>query len=273
MKAGQPSKEKIEALQTKVLNYYYKEGRDLPWRKTTDKYHILVSEVMSQQTQISRVITKYNEWFEKYPTIKELSESSLNDVLEMWNGLGYNSRAKRLRDLAIEVQTKYNGIIPSDYSTLLSLPGIGPYTANAVLIFSENQNRATVDANIRRIFIKEFELDEAINDKELYALATLCLPKDKSRDWHNALMDYGSKIMTSNKTGIGAKTKQSKFKGSSRYYRAEILRQIRKNDGKLSLDECTSIIKQTNYNINDILNGLAKDGLIKKVDNYVYLED
>ncbi|KAL7717448.1 HhH-GPD family protein [Entamoeba marina] len=128
-------------MQNKILDYYANNGRKLPWRETTDKYKIMVSEVMLQQTQVSRVLEKYKLWLEKFPTIQKLSKATLTEVLDVWSGLGYNSRCKRLRDLAIEVCDNHKGVIPSNIDDLLKLPGIGPYTANAVVIFSENQDR------------------------------------------------------------------------------------------------------------------------------------
>ncbi|EKE40297.1 hypothetical protein ENUP19_0304G0045 [Entamoeba nuttalli] len=262
---------KIKQMHEKILKFYEKEGRKLPWRETTDKYKILVSEVMLQQTQVTRVIEKYKSWLIRFPTIQDLAKANLADVLEEWNGLGFNSRGKRLRDLAIEVCERYNGIIPSSVDKLLNLPGIGPYTANAVLIFSENQDIATVDANIRRILIHELSLDEKTPENILFAYANKCLPLGRSRDWHNALMDYGALVATGKKTGITAKSKQSKFEGSRRSYRAELLRRIRKNNGSLSIENCEEVIKGTKYTLEEIIEGLEKDGIVHKEGDFIIL--
>ncbi|ELP93762.1 A/G-specific adenine DNA glycosylase, putative [Entamoeba invadens IP1] len=253
---------KLKLMQDKILNFYYSKGRQLPWRETTDKYHILVSEVMLQQTQVSRVLEKYKQWMLTYPTLQELSKAPLKDVLELWSGLGYNSRAKRLRDLAVEVVTKHKGVFPNTVQELLKLPGIGPYTANAVFIFSENRDIATVDANIRRILISEMGIPEDSGDKELFAYAQKCLPLGKSRDWHNALMDYGALVATGKKTGVTSKTKQSKFEGSRRFYRAELLRRVRANGGELDIGKCEEVVKGTKYTVDDVLSGLVQDGLL-----------
>ena len=263
----------VKEMQQKILTYYEQHGRKLPWRETTNKYFILLSEVMLQQTQVSRVIEKYNLWTTKYPTIQDLAKSSLAEVLEDWNGLGFNSRGKRLRDLAIVVTEEYNGEIPSTPEELEQLPGIGPYTARSVLIFSENQDIATVDANIRRILIQELHLPEDTPDTLLFGYAMKCLPKGKSRDWHNALMDYGSTIATAKKTGIAPKTKQSKFEGSRRYYRAEALRRIRKNNGKLSRNDLEDVVKNTRYSVDDVITGLVKDDIVHWEDDVVVLNN
>ncbi|KAL7719691.1 Adenine DNA glycosylase [Entamoeba marina] len=235
----------------------------------------MVSEVMLQQTQVSRVLEKYKLWLEKFPTIQKLSKATLTEVLDVWSGLGYNSRCKRLRDLAIEVCDNHKGVIPSNIDDLLKLPGIGPYTANAVVIFSENQDRVTVDANIRRILIHELGLDHATSESMLFAYAAKCLPKGKSRDWHNALMDYGALVATGAKTGIAAKTKQSKFEGSRRSYRSELLRRIRSNEGQMSIKESKEVVKGSKYKIEEIIEGLAKDGIVdyNELEGMITLKD
>ncbi|MFH1916965.1 MAG: Fe-S cluster assembly protein HesB [Nanoarchaeota archaeon] len=217
---------KVREFQKKILTYYQKNGRNLPWRKTSDRYAILISEVMLQQTQVDRVIPKYLAWLEVFPTVEALAGASLADVLRMWSGLGYNGRGKRLHELAKIVVEKHGGIIPDDPETLQELPGIGPYTARSVLIFSDNMNLAAVDTNIRRILIHEFNLSENTSSEALQKLADACVPISLSRDWHNALMDYGAMHLTARKTGIRPTSRQSKFEGSNRWYRGRILAKI-----------------------------------------------
>lgn len=253
----------IKAFQKKILKYYDSKGRELPWRKTRNRYNIFVSEIMLQQTQVSRVIEKYKEWLKAFPTVQKLAEAKLSDVLRVWSGLGYNSRGKRLWEAAKIIVEQYKGKAPQRVEELIALPGIGPYTARSILIFADNRNIATVDTNIRRIFIHEFKLSETIPDKDLFMLAEKILPKGKSRDWHNALMDYGSHILTSKETGIRPKTQQSKFKGSRREYRAKIIKYLTQHQ-LISLAQAKKEFSKCSQDLKSIFEELEKEELIKK---------
>jgi len=219
----QPTKAQIRAFQNKVLSFYKSNARQLPWRATKNPYRILLSEFMLQQTQVSRVIY-YTTWLKKWPTINHLASTTRTKVLKAWMGLGYNRRAMYLHEAAKTIVTSFQGDVLKAMSHYDQLKGIGEYTASVVRIFSPNQDIVTLDTNIRRILIHEFSLPEDIPDKELWQLAELCFPQGKSRDWHNALMDYGALYLTSKRTGISPKTKQSKFEGSDRQIRAKILK-------------------------------------------------
>ena len=252
----------MNKLQQKILDHYEKEGRDLPWRHTTDRYKILVSEIMLQQTQVNRVISKYQAWIVNFPNVEDLAAASLSQVLSLWSGLGYNSRGKRLWELAKVVMEQFNGEIPGTVEELQSLPGIGPYTSRSVLIFADNKDIATVDTNIRRILIHELNLSEDIRDKELFDIAQGLVPKGQSRDWHNALMDYGSSILTARKTGIKPKTQQSPFKTSKRYYRGQILKHLTTHK-TITLKEAQLLrIPENTQDIKSILGDLEQEGFI-----------
>lgn len=214
----------ILRFQKKILSFYKTQGRTLPWRQTTDPYRILLSETMLQQTQVSRVITYYTRWIELWPTLQAFAQASRKEVLKAWMGLGYNSRAVNLHRTVQIIVTKFQGDTLVAMKHFEELPGIGIYTSRAVQIFSANTDIVTVDTNIRRILIHEFHLPENISQKELWNIADRCLPHGKSRDWHNALMDYGALVLTSKKTGISPQTKQSRFEGSDRQIRAKIIR-------------------------------------------------
>jgi A/G-specific adenine glycosylase len=256
---------------TKILLFYKEQGRDLPWRHTTDRYKILVSEIMLQQTQVSRVIEKYNQWIEKFPTVKNLAEASLSEVLTLWSGLGYNSRGKRLWECAKIIQTEYNGEVPDTVEELIKLPGIGKYTSRSILIFADNKNIVTVDTNIRRILIHELKLEENISEKELFNIAEKYLPQNKSRDWHNALMDYGSLILTAKKSGIKSTTKQKPFKTSKRYYRGAIIKHLTQYKTITKEEANTYKIENNTHNIEKILDNLESEGLIKQKNNHYQL--
>ncbi|HIH37723.1 A/G-specific adenine glycosylase [Candidatus Woesearchaeota archaeon] len=262
------SKLKIQALQNKILSNYKKNKRDFPWRKTTDPYHILVSEIMLQQTQTDRVIKKYEEFIKKFPTISVLAKASLADVLIAWSGLGFNGRAKRLQDCAKEIAKMKS--FPKAPGELQKLPGIGPYTSRSILIFAFNKDLACVDTNIRRILIHELHLKESISDKELQEIAESIVPRNKSRDWHNALMDYGAQILTSRTTGIAPKSTQSKFEGSNRWYRGQILKILAKEDS-ITPKNFSNRVNQPESFLQPIIEGMQKEGLIRLRNNKITL--
>lgn len=259
---GGLSAARIQKVQERILSFYQKNGRDLPWRRTTDPYHILVSEVMLQQTQVDRVLQYYRRWVERWPAIQDLAQARRSKVLEQWMGLGYNNRAVNLHTTAHRIVSEHNGDVLTAMNDYKSLPGIGPYIANAVRIFSTNKDIVTIDTNIRRILIHEFGLDEPVSDKQLWILAERCLPKGRSREWHNALMDYGALVMTSRKTGIRPKTRQSRFDGSDRQIRARLMRYLLKMNGPAPFSSLQTVVLCGPARLERILQGLVKDGLI-----------
>src|SRR4249919_3228109 len=140
----------------RLLTWYGRYGRDLPWRKTDDPYHILVSEIMLQQTQVDRVLPKYAEWLDKYPSFEVLAAAPEQDVTTTWYPLGYNIRPKRLQSIAREAVASYGGQLPSDEATLLSFKGIGAYTAGAIRSFAFRQRAAILDTNVARVLFRVF---------------------------------------------------------------------------------------------------------------------
>src|SRR4249919_3676399 len=139
-----------------LLAWYRAHGRDLPWRRTSDPYHILVSEVMLQQTQVDRVVPKYHEWLVKYPSLEALASAAEDDVAETWRPLGYNIRPRRLHAIARESVARYGGRLPSDRETLLSFKGIGAYTAGAIRSFAFRERAAILDTNVARVLFRMF---------------------------------------------------------------------------------------------------------------------
>jgi A/G-specific adenine glycosylase len=253
--------------QKKIFSFYEKNIRDLPWRKTTDPYKILLSELMLQQTQVTRVIRYYKKWIEKWPTINTLASSSRSDVLKMWMGLGYNTRAVNLHTTARIIVSRFDSNVIEAMKHYKELPGIGRYTSQAVQIFSTNADLVTVDTNIRRILMNEFNLPVTISDKDLWSLAKTCLPLGKSRDWHNALMDYGALHLTAQKTGIKSKTQQSQFEGSDRQIRAKILRSLLQKPMTLSEIETTFDLEPER--LNPILKKMIREKIIQET-NEIY---
>ncbi len=267
----------ILSFQNKVFGFYKSNGRTLPWRLTTDPYLVLLSEVMLQQTQVSRVINYFEKWKTLWPTIYDLASASRQEVLKAWLGLGYNNRGLRLHEAAKIICKNFSGNVLEAMKHYESIPGVGHYTANAVLIFSSNLDLVTVDTNIRRILIHEFGLCEDISDKKIWELAARCLPSKKSRVWHNALMDFGALELTAKKTGIRPKTRQSSFEGSDRQIRAKVLRLLL--DCNLSFDEIhegLDIYDVSDARLQDIVASMLKDGLLnqeKKSNTFCIKED
>jgi len=265
------SLEKIKEFQKKVFSFYQKNKRDLPWRKTTDPYKILLSELMLQQTQVNRVILFYEKWIARWPTIDALASATRSEVLQAWMGLGYNSRAINLHKAAQKIVTEFDRDVLEAMKQYKEIPGVGRYTSQAVQIFSTNADFVTVDTNIRRIFIKEFNLPEKVSDKELWKLAEKCLPIGKSRDWHNALMDYGALHVTSKKTGIKPKTQQSRFEGSDRQLRARVIRILLQGDE--SLTNMSRTLNVASSWLQRILEKLVSEEIISKKNNRYYLKE
>jgi len=266
------SEKKVHAFQLRVLQYYRDFGRDLPWRKTTDPYTIWISEIMLQQTQVDRVVDYFTRWLKKWPTVQSLSRADRSTVLTQWMGLGYNNRAVNLHNAAKKIVSEFKGDVIVGMLNFKEIKGIGPYTSSAVQIFSKNKDIVTVDTNIRRILIHEFTLDEKISDKELWEIAENCLPRGRSRDWHNGLMDYGATFLTSRRTGIKPKTQQSKFHGSDRQIRAKVLRHLLVSSKSVLFSELLEIAgkKCDDTRLQRILDKMIKDDLIKaKNEKYV----
>jgi A/G-specific adenine glycosylase len=181
----------------RLLTWYRRHGRDLPWRKTDDPYHILVSEIMLQQTQVDRVLPKYAEWLEKYPSLHALAAAPEADVTETWRPLGYNIRPKRLQSIARESVARYEGKLPADEETLLSFKGIGQYTAGAIRSFAFRERAAILDTNVARVLFRVFiakgdPKSHAMN-KHLWSVSSAVLPRDVF-DFNQALMDFGAMV-------------------------------------------------------------------------------
>jgi len=195
-----PLPERRQWFRRKLLDWYRKNGRDLPWRNTRDPYHILVSEVMLQQTQVDRVLPKYHEWLGQYPSLEVLAEASEAEVVRTWYPLGYNIRPKRLQAIARESVARYGGDLPGDEETLLSFKGIGQYTAGAVMSFAFGKRAAILDTNVARvlfrIFVGKGEQKSHQMVKRLWEISRTVLPHKHVFDFNQALMDFGATVCT-----------------------------------------------------------------------------
>jgi A/G-specific adenine glycosylase len=181
-----------------LLGWYRRNGRDLPWRRTSDPYHILVSEVMLQQTQVDRVVPKYHEWLAKYPSLKALASAPEEEVSQAWRPLGYNIRPRRLHAIARESVARYGGQLPSDQETLLSFKGIGAYTAGAIRSFAFRERAAILDTNVARVlfrvFVRRGDPKAHSMKKHLWAVSETLVPRRHVFDFNQALMDLGATI-------------------------------------------------------------------------------
>src|SRR5687768_10784383 len=192
----------------RLLDWYDRNGRTLPWRETSDPYHILVSEIMLQQTQVDRVLPKYHEWLEKYPSLEALAAAPEGDVSDTWRPLGYNIRPRRLQSIARESVARYGGELPSDEQTLLSFKGIGAYTAGAIRSFAFGQRAAILDTNVARVLFRIFvgrgDLKAHATRRGLWALSETLVPRKHVFDFNQALMDFGATVCVARKPKCGA---------------------------------------------------------------------
>jgi A/G-specific adenine glycosylase len=181
-----------------LLAWYRRHGRDLPWRRTRDPYHVLVSEIMLQQTQVDRVIPKYHEWLDRYPTLNSLADAPPAEVVRTWYPLGYNIRPRRLHDIAREAVSAHGGQLPDDEATLRSFKGVGAYTAGAVMSFAFGKRAAILDTNVARVLFRVFvgrgQPDSHAMKKHLWDISRVVLPHRHVFDFNQALMDLGATV-------------------------------------------------------------------------------
>lgn len=187
----------------RLLAWYRQNGRDLPWRKTRDPYRVLVSEIMLQQTQVDRVLPKYHEWLDRYPSFEALAEAPVADAVKTWYPLGYNIRPRRLHAIARESVARYGGQLPGDEATLLSFDGIGEYTAGAVRSFAFGERAAILDTNVARLLFRVFvargDAKAHATRRRLWDLSRAVLPHKHVYDFNQALMDFGATVCAARK--------------------------------------------------------------------------
>src|SRR5437899_4537986 len=193
-----PSPPERRRFRQRLLSWYRRHGRDLPWRKTDNPYHILVSEIMLQQTQVDRVLPKYAEWLAKFPTLEVLAKASDGDVNEAWYPLGYNIRPRRLQSIARESVARYGGQLPRDEETLRSFKGIGAYTAGAIRSFAFRERAAILDTNVARVLFRVFvgagDPKSHAMKRHLWTVSEALVPTRHVFDFNQALMDLGAMV-------------------------------------------------------------------------------
>ncbi|HSW91615.1 MAG TPA: hypothetical protein VLG09_03150 [Candidatus Saccharimonadales bacterium] len=258
----------VEILWKKAGELY----RPMPWREDTRPYYVLVSELMLQQTQVDRVIPKFDAFIERFPDVASLASAPLADVLILWNGLGYNRRAKFLHESAKKIMLEFQGIFPDMRAELLSLPGVGEGTSGAILAYAFNQPVVFIETNVRTVYFHHFFTEgEKVSDAELAVLIEETLDHEHPREFYWALMDYGTWLK---KSGAGKITqskhykKQSALKGSTREVRGQIVRRLTLGDADIKTLGQDVVVDER---FEPALEGLVRDGLVERTGDLFHL--
>ena len=260
----------VQEFHQHIYAFYAENKRSFAWRYTDNPYHVFISEIMLQQTQTDRVRSKFDSFLEQFPTLFDLAQASLSEVLTAWQGLGYNRRAKFLHHAAQLMCTLHDGAIPKNPIILKQLPGIGAYTSRSIATFAYNIPTVFIETNIRAVFIHLFFNNQTdIHDKELFPLIEKYLDINNPRSWYYALMDYGSflKKQTTNPNRKSVHYAiQSKFEGSDRQIRGAIIRILTQHK-KLNKDHLFLFLKTNPERTSTIIEKLLNEGLIQKTQD------
>lgn len=266
----------VERFRGVIYRHYREHRRDLPWRRTHNPYHILVSEIMLQQTQVERVLGKYAEFLDAFPDFATLARAPWPQVLGVWQGLGYNRRALALKRLAQAVMEAGGGRLPESETALRTLPGIGPATAGALLAFARGQPVAFIETNIRRVFLHFFFAgQERVPDREILPLVDATLDRTGVREWYYALMDYGAALK---KTGPNPNrhsahyARQSPFAGSHREVRSLILKTLLKGPVP-SVQQLAQAIGRSPARTRTALQQLLAEGFVVRQGKNIFLAE
>lgn len=258
-----------------VWKFYHENGRSFPWRKTHDPYRIFVSEIMLQQTQADRVVDKYLAFIKKYKTVNNLAKATQREVISLWQGLGYNRRALYLMRAAKIITEKYGGKFPKTIPELTALPGIGPYTARAILTFAYNIPSVFIETNIRTVYLHFFFKNaesKSVSDSDVMQKIEKTVDNHNPREWYWALMDYGTMLKKTQRVkNIASKTyiKQKPFEGSRRQIRGAILR-VLVDKPSFAVDKLTQTLNNDTRVVSE-LESLEKEGFIVRKKNVIYL--
>jgi A/G-specific adenine glycosylase len=265
-----PTSQQIQDFRETVWGYYRQYGRAMPWRDDPSPYRVLVSELMLQQTQVSRVVPKFDAFLQTFPTIQDLAAAPLSAVLVVWSGLGYNRRAKFLHMAAQYTVEHFDGELPSGVADLVKLPGVGPNTAGAIAAYAFEQPSVFIETNIRTVYLHHFFADVAhpVRDADLWVIVEATLDTEHPREWYWALMDYGTYL----KKEAGGRLdqsatyrKQSKLDGSLRQMRGWIVAHLAAGKGS---DELAAQYA-TDPRFEPALQALAAEGIVSLgVDSY-----
>lgn len=273
---AQLSNDDITKFQEHIYALYKQHARVFPWRETTNPYHIVVSEIMLQQTQVNRVIPFYECFTTALPNFESLAQATPRDVLTLWSGLGYNRRGLALHAIAKLVVQNYDGLLPTEPAELQKFPGIGHNTAGSIAAFAFNYPSIFIETNIRTVFLHTFFRNQSdITDKQIVPLIEQTLDKRDARTWYYALMDYGT-ILKKNIPNPNRNSKhytiQSKFVGSDRRVRGAIIRKLTQVD-YISCDDLSSLLTTgkkpvalSNEQFNRVVQQLCSEKIIVLID-------
>lgn len=264
--------ESIDKFKQTIYQYYTEHRREMPWRVSRDPYHILVSEIMLQQTQVGRVLAKYEEFISRFPDFDTVSKAPLQEILGVWQGLGYNRRAIALQKICRLVVTEYGGVLPSSAETLQTFPGIGPATAGAICAFAFNQPTVFIETNIRRVFIHFFFPNKSgVRDIEILPLVEGTLDTRNPRTWYHALMDYGAMLKKEehNPNRRSAHyNRQAPFQGSNREIRGLILKTLL-GKAELTEGELIRLVGKSPKRVQPIITQLIREGFLVRAGNHL----
>ncbi len=262
-----PRSAEIRKFNNSIDSFYAKYGRSFPWRETYDPYEILVSEVMLQQTQVGRAAGYYNSFLSAYPTAADLAASDLRDLLSLWQGLGYNRRAKYLRETARMIRDRFSGSVPQETEDLLSLPGIGPATAAAVRVYAFGKPDVFLETNIRRVFIYFFYPEgESVRDGDLLPLIEAAVDRADPRRWYNAVTDYGAmlgKNFPNPNRRSAHYSRQPAFVNSNRQLRGRLLKLLSERE-RIHPGRLEKAVGFEKKRVERCLRDLEKEGFICK---------
>ena len=266
------SNKQITDFNNAVWAHYDQHARhELPWREaepdgTFDPYKVWVSELMLQQTQVNRVLPKYVQFLQLFPTVEALAATELGEVLVAWQGLGYNRRAKYLWQAAQAIMQTHGGVVPDTMVQLIALPGIGRNTAGAIIAYAFNRPEPFVETNVRSVYFHHFFTDKpTVADKEVLSLLTQTLSRTNPREYYWALMDYGTYLKRQGHGTISQSrhyTKQSKFEGSLRQVRGRIVKLL----AQQRMSHAALINELADDRAPEVLASLKKEGLIRLHD-------
>jgi A/G-specific adenine glycosylase len=254
--------------------YYATYGRDFSWRRDITPYRVLVSEIMLQQTQTSRVDEKFPAFIDRFGDFQELAEAPLSEVLRMWKGLGYNRRARFLHESAQRIVAEHGGVLPDDEKTLATLPGIGGATASSICAFAFNQPVVFIETNIRTVFLYFFfNAQSRVHDRDILPLVTRALDRTAPRAWYSALMDYGvflKKTVGNVSRASRHYTRQSPFAGSNRQLRGRIL-QLLLDNRRLERGSLAGLLDEDAARVDTIIDALIAESMLVEQDNFLRL--
>jgi len=267
LEAGRITPAAVNRFRRHLYRFFHDQGRQLPWRATTDPYHILVSEIMLQQTQVERVALKYEPFLHAFPDVWSLARAPLRDIMAAWQGLGYNRRALALMGIARRVAAEFDGSLPDSVETLRTFPGIGEATAGALAAFAFNQPVVFIETNIRRVFLHCFFPGRSgVRDREILPLVDQTLDRKRPRLWYSALMDYGARLKRAapNPNLRSAHhQRQAPFADSDRQIRGLILKVLLRSPA-LSAEEVVKAVGKNPARTTGLIHTLSKEGFLEQ---------